>query len=85
MRIVKLVLEVSRPVGSIDAIKLIKHLTELSNVKSVAIKFKKISSRAQTLLLTLEGDNLDYEHLSKMLSEFNIVITSIDEIHALSK
>lgn len=85
MRIVKLVLEVSRPVGSIDTIELIKRLIELGNVRSVVVKFKKISSRAQTLLLTLEGDNLDYERLLKMLSEFNIVITSIDEIYALSK
>uniref|UniRef100_A0A7C4JJT2 DUF211 domain-containing protein n=1 Tax=Ignisphaera aggregans TaxID=334771 RepID=A0A7C4JJT2_9CREN len=85
LRIVRLVLEVSRPVGSLDAINLIKRLTELSNVKSVTVKFRKISARAQTLLLALEGDNLDYEHVSKMLSEFNITIMGIDEIQALSK
>lgn len=83
MNVVRLVLEVTKPIGSIDIVNLAKYITELKNVKSVTIKLSDSVQIAQILILTIEGSNLDYEYIAKALEKMNITISRVIEIYVL--
>jgi hypothetical protein len=62
---------------------MIKHLESTRNIKSIQVKSDRVSSESQTLILVLEGENLDYNVIAKTLEELNITVTNVIEIQAL--
>jgi hypothetical protein len=84
MNIVRLVLEVSRPIKSVDILSMINRLSEVKSIKSILVKFDKISSESQSFILILEGDNIDYNIVIKTLEELNISVVNVIEIKALT-
>jgi hypothetical protein len=83
MNIIRLVLEITKPIKSLDIFSMIKHLENTRNIKSIQVKSDRVSSESQTLILVLEGENLDYNVIAKTLEEINITVTNVIEIQAL--
>jgi len=83
MNIIRLVLEIAKPIKSLDIFSMIKHLENTRNIKSIQVKSDRVSSESQTLILVLEGENLDYNVIAKTLEELNITVTNVIEIQAL--
>jgi hypothetical protein len=63
---------------------MINRLSEVKSIKSILVKFDKISSESQSFILILEGDNIDYNIVIKTLEELNISVVNVIEIKALT-
>ena len=80
-KIRRLVLDVLKPHNP-SIIDLAGELSELSGVEAVNISIYEIDQRVENAKITLEGPNLNYDDVLKIIGDNGGAVHSIDEVVA---
>lgn len=57
-------------------------VSRATHVIGVNISLKEVDQSTESITITLEGDNLDYENIKEILEQAGAVIHSIDQVVA---
>ena len=77
----RLVLDVLKPHVP-TVIELAKRLGDLEGISGVNISLKEVDKDTDNVKITIEGENIDYEEVEKVIEECGAVIHSIDGVVA---
>ena len=80
-KILRLVLDVLKPHNP-SIIQLAGELSELPGVEAVNISIYEMDQRVENAKITLEGKNIDYDEVLKVVGEVGGAVHSIDEVVA---
>jgi hypothetical protein len=78
-RISRLVLDVLKP-RQITAIQLGEGLTRVDGVSKVSIASREVDSETETLRISIDGTEIDYEKVVYQIDNFGATIKSVDEV-----
>lgn len=59
-----------------------KYLSELSGVEGVNITLMEIDKETENIKVTIQGNDLDFDEITKAIEEFGGSIHSVDEVVA---
>ncbi len=79
-RIRKLVLDVLKP-HQPDIIEFAKFLAELEGIDSVDISLIEMDINVESVKIIIDGSNINYEDVEKVVNENGGTIHSIDEVY----
>ncbi|OPY16016.1 MAG: hypothetical protein A4E23_01863 [Methanomethylovorans sp. PtaU1.Bin073] len=77
----RMVLDVLKPHHP-SIVEFSKKLSILSGVSGVNLSLYEVDQQTETIKITIEGDDLDYEEIKQSIDNLGAVIHSIDEIVA---
>lgn len=77
----RLVLDVLKPHHP-SIVELSETLSVLPGVHGVNLSLYEVDQQTETVKVTIEGENLDYEELKQSIENLGAVVHSIDEIAA---
>ena len=80
-KILRLVLDVLKPHNP-SIIQVAAELSELGGVEAVNISIYEVDQRVENAKVTLEGTNLDYDEILRVIGENGGAVHSIDEVVA---
>ncbi len=80
-KILRLVLDVLKPHNP-SIIHVADELSELPGVEAVNISIYEVDQRVENAKVTLEGTNIDYDEILKVIGENGGAVHSIDEVVA---
>ena len=80
-KVLRLVLDVLKPHNP-SIIQLAEELSELSGVEAVNISIYEMDQRVENAKITVEGKDIDYETVLKVIGEVGGTVHSIDEVVA---
>ena len=75
----KLVLDVLKP-SEPSIVDMVKRLSELDGIEGVEITVREIDRRVETVKITLEGDNINFDKINTALDRYGATIHSIDKV-----
>jgi len=75
----KLVLDVLKP-SEPSIVDMAKRLGEMDGVEGVEISVREIDRRVETVKITIEGDNLNFDKINSALDRYGATIHSIDKV-----
>ncbi|AFL66755.1 DUF211 domain-containing protein [Desulfurococcus amylolyticus] len=81
----RIVLDVLYPVRGVSIIDLAKSIIEINGINSVSITVKEVDVDTQNILVIIEGINIDYDDVRKIIEKEGGVIHSIDQVVAGEK
>ncbi|MGB3908309.1 MAG: DUF211 domain-containing protein [Methanomethylovorans sp.] len=79
--IIRMVLDVLKPHHP-SIVEFSKQLSVLPGVSGVNLSLYEVDQQTETIKITIEGDDLDYEEIKKSIDNLGAVVHSIDEIVA---
>ena len=82
MSIRRIVLDVLKPIKGSTIVDLAGKLTELEGVDGVNISVTDMDVETMGLMVVVEGPNVNFEEVKKVLEEDGCAIHSIDEVAA---
>ncbi len=82
MGVTKLVLDVLKTIRGPTLIDMAQKIAELPGVKHVNIKVNEVDVETLTLTITIEGTDIDFERVRKLIESMGAVIHSVDEVTA---
>ncbi|WP_370573689.1 DUF211 domain-containing protein [Methanomethylovorans sp.] len=77
----RMVLDVLKPHHP-SIVEFSKKLSVLPGVSGVNLSLYEVDQQTETIKITIEGDDLDYEEIKQSIDNLGAVIHSIDEIVA---
>ncbi len=77
----RLVLDVLKP-HMPTILDLASALTQVKGVTGVNLSLYEVDQQTETVKATIQGENIDYDGVEKVIREFGGVIHSIDEVVA---
>jgi uncharacterized protein len=77
----RLVLDVLKP-HQLSILELAREISELSHVNGVNLSLKEVDMHTEKVKLTIEGVNIDFDEIEKVIQKMGAVIHSIDEVAA---
>lgn len=80
MGLKKIVLDVLKPIREPTLVTLAKNLSRVSGVKEVSIVVSEMDVETVTLVITINGSNIDYEEVESTLRELGVALHSVDEV-----
>ena len=75
----KIVLDVLKP-HKPTIIELSKAIGNLEGVNRVNIVLREVDVTTETVKITVEGNNLNYDEIAKVIMHFGAAIHSVDEV-----
>ena len=75
----KLVLDVLKPAEP-SIVDMAKRLSEMDGIEGVEISVREIDRRVETVKITIEGDNLNFDKINSALDRYGATIHSIDKV-----
>ena len=75
----RLVVDLLKPLET-SLIEISKSISKLEGVDGVNIMVYEIDRKTETLKATIEGTDIDLDQVQKTLTEFGVVIHSLDEV-----
>jgi len=75
----RVVLDVLKPAEP-SIVDMAKRLGELDGVEGVEISVREIDRRVETVKITIEGDNLNFDKINTALDRYGATIHSIDKV-----
>jgi hypothetical protein len=78
----RIVLDVLKPIKGTTIIDLAGKLTELEGIDGVNISVTDMDVETMGLMVVIEGPNINFEEVKKVLEEDGCAIHSIDEVAA---
>jgi len=63
-----------------SVVELGKLISELDGVSHVSIVVGEMDAKTETIKMTIEGINLDYEEIERAIKRFGATVQSIDEV-----
>jgi len=79
VNIVRLMIDSLIP-REMSVIELSKALCQAGGVSDVALSVTDVSAKTETIRLVISGHNIDYDAISKIMSEHAAAIRGIDEV-----
>mgnify|MGYP001253019494 FL=1 len=76
----KIVIDALKPRDT-PVLNLAKALCDISGIDEVDLTVVEVDAKTETVKLTLHGNNVDYDNISKVISDHSSTIRSIDEIN----
>lgn len=83
MGVTKLVLDVLKTIKGPTLIDMAQKIVELPGVEHVNIKVNEVDVETLTLTITIEGTDIDFEKVRKLIESMGAVIHSVDEVTAI--
>jgi hypothetical protein len=80
MGLKKLVLDVLKPIREPTLVTLAKNLSKVNGVREVSIVVSEMDVETVTLVVTINGDDIDYEEVENTLRELGVALHSVDEV-----
>mgnify|MGYP000579379306 CR=1 FL=1 len=80
MGLKKLVLDVLKPIREPTLVTLAKNLSKVNGVREVSIVVSEMDVETVTLVVTINGDDIDYEEVESTLRELGVALHSVDEV-----
>jgi hypothetical protein len=80
MAIRRLVLDVLKPIKGISIVELAEKVSELEGVDGVNISVTDMDVETMGLMIVIEGSNIKFDDVKKVLEEEGCAIHSIDEV-----
>jgi Uncharacterized protein conserved in archaea len=77
----RLVLDVLKP-HKPSILELAKKISKLPHVTGVNLSIQEVDTETETIKITVEGNDIDFEELESVIEEMGAVIHSIDEVAA---
>lgn len=77
----RLVLDVLKP-HQPSILELAKALSKLNHVTGVNLSVYEVDTQTENIKVTIEGTNIDFEDIEKVIEDSGAVIHSIDEVAA---
>ena len=81
----RLVLDVLKPIRGVSIIDLAEKIAEIKGVEGVNISVTDMDVETMGLMIVIEGQDLNFEEIKKVLEEDGCAIHSIDEVVSGSK
>lgn len=78
----RLVLDVLKPIKEPSLVEMAAILSNVKGVEAVNITVEEVDVETLTLEIVIEGPNIDFEELKRVIEELGSVIHSIDEVVA---
>jgi hypothetical protein len=75
----KLVLDVLKPAEP-SIVDMVKKLGEIEGVEGVDITVREIDRRVETVKITIEGENINFDKINSALDRYGATIHSIDKV-----
>ena len=76
----RVVLDVVKPSEVSSLTSLAEEIGEVPGVKSLNITVEEVDSKTEGLLVTVEGDQIDFKKLSEVIARTGAVVHSIDQV-----
>jgi hypothetical protein len=80
----RLVLDVLKP-HKPSILELAKKISKLPHVNGVNLSIQEVDTETETIKITVEGNDIDFEELESVIEDMGAVIHSIDEVAAGTK
>jgi len=84
MKIKRLVLDVLKP-HQPSVIEYADKITELEGIEGLTLNVMEIDDKTQTVEIAMEGDDLPFEDIKRVIGELGGAIHSIDQVSAGSR
>jgi Uncharacterized protein conserved in archaea len=84
MNIKRLVLDVLKPHNP-GLIELAESLSNIPEVSGVNISLSEVDQDTETVKIVMEGSDIDFENVKRVLREYDSVVHSIDNVVAGQK
>jgi len=81
----RLVLDVLKPIRGVSIIDLAEKIAEIKGVEGVNISVTDMDVETMGLMIVIEGQDLNFEEIKRVLEEDGCAIHSIDEVVSGSK
>ena len=78
----RIVLDVLKPLEGPSMVELSMLLSEMDGVFGVNVSLLEIDKQTENIKITMEGDDINYDHVIKELEKHGAVVHSIDEVAA---
>lgn len=78
-------MDVLKPIRGVSIIELAEKISALKGVEGVNISVTDMDVETMGLMIVIEGDNLNFEEIRRVLEEGGCAIHSIDEVVSGSK
>jgi len=79
--LIRVVLDILKPHEPIIA-SFAKYLSEIQGVEGVNITLMEIDKETENIKVTMQGDDLDFDEITKAIEEYGGSIHSVDEVVA---
>ncbi len=80
----RLVLDVLKP-HKPSILELAKAISKLNHITGVNLSIQEVDTETETIKITVEGNNIDFDELEQVIEDMGAVIHSIDEVAAGTK
>ncbi len=80
MTILRLVLDVLKPIRGHTIIEVAEKLSELNGIEGVNISVTDMDVETMGLSIVIEGNSIDFQQVTRILEEEGCAIHSIDEV-----
>ena len=80
----RLVLDVLKP-HKPSILELAKAISKLNHITGVNLSIQEVDTETETIKITVEGNNIDFNELEQVIEDMGAVIHSIDEVAAGTK
>ena len=74
-----LVLDVLKP-SEPSIVEMAKKLSDMEGVEGVEISVREVDRRVETVKITIEGTNLNFDKINSALNRYGATIHSIDKV-----
>ncbi len=82
MRLRRIVLDVLKPIKEPSIIELARIISSIKGVEGVNITVSEVDVETLTLTITIEGNDIDFEEVKRVIEDSGAVIHSIDQVVA---
>jgi hypothetical protein len=76
----RVVLDVVKPTGASSLTSLAEEIARVTGVKSLNITVEEVDSRTEGLLVTVEGDQIDFKKLNEAIDRTGASVHSVDQV-----
>ena len=80
-KVKRIILDVLKP-HSPSIIEVAEKIAELEGISGVNISLEEVDAETDSIKITIEGNNIDYCNVNKVIEECGAVIHSIDGVSA---
>ncbi|MCX8196384.1 MAG: DUF211 domain-containing protein [Acidilobaceae archaeon] len=81
----RLVLDVLKPIKGLSIVEIGREIAALEGIEGVNVTVKEIDVDTMTLVVTIEGSDINFEKVEEKLESLGCVIHSIDQVVAGKK
>lgn len=79
-KIRRLVLDVLKPLKEPSVVEVAKAISEVKGVSAVNVTVNEVDVETMGLIITIEGEDINFEKIEEVLTDVGAVIHSVDQV-----